>query len=69
MRYSRPVRIFFGLIIGRVVWNKYVSDKKDIFVMYFDESLQGLREGAPIVFQGNVIRFVLLQLLEQNVQR
>ncbi len=44
--------IFFGLIIGRVVWNKYVSAKKDIFVMYFDESLQGLSEGASIVFQG-----------------
>jgi len=44
--------IFFGLIIGRVVWDKYVSARKNIFVMYFDESLQGLSEGAPIVFQG-----------------
>lgn len=44
--------IFFGLIVGQVVWNKYVSDRKDIFVMYFDESLQGLSEGASIVFQG-----------------
>ena len=44
--------IFFGLIVGQVIWNKYVSDKEDIFVMYFDESLQGLSEGAPIVFQG-----------------
>lgn len=44
--------IFFGLIIGRIVWDKYVSDRKNIFVMYFDESLQGLSEGAPIVFQG-----------------
>jgi len=44
--------IFFGLIIGRTVWDKYISVRKNIFVMYFDESLQGLSEGAPIVFQG-----------------
>lgn len=40
------------LIVGRVLWNKYISVKENVFVMYFDESLQGLNEGAPIVFQG-----------------
>ena len=42
----------FGFIIGRIVWQKYIEVKDNIFVMYFEESLQGLNEGAPIVFQG-----------------
>lgn len=44
--------IFFGLIIGQIIWDKYASSKKNIFIMYFEESLQGLSQGAPIVFQG-----------------
>lgn len=44
--------IFFGLIIGQSIWDKYASSRKNIFVMYFEESLQGLSQGAPIVFQG-----------------
>ncbi|MBR1734559.1 MAG: MCE family protein [Alphaproteobacteria bacterium] len=44
--------LIFAFLIGQVAWSKYISLKKNIFVMYFDESLQGLNEGAPIVFQG-----------------
>lgn len=42
----------FGFIVGRIVWQKYIEVKDNVFVMYFEESLQGLNEGAPIVFQG-----------------
>ena len=44
--------LVFSFIVGRVVWHKYVGVKDNVFVMYFEESLQGLNEGAPIVFQG-----------------
>lgn len=43
--------LFFGLI-GQSVLRKLSVDDEGVFVMYFDESLQGLSEGAPIVFHG-----------------
>lgn len=43
--------LFFSFIIGRIIWQKYIETKVNVFVMYFEESLQGLNEGAPIVFQ------------------
>lgn len=44
--------IAFFLLIGQSVWDKYSSSRKDQFVMYFEETLQGLSVGAPVVFQG-----------------
>ena len=43
--------LFLGLI-GQSVLSKIYADRKDVVVMYFNESLQGLSEGSPIVFQG-----------------
>ena len=51
-------------IIGQSVFHKIHADTKDLAVMYFTESLQGLTEGAPVVFQGvelgKVTRIVLV---------
>ncbi len=61
--------IFFGVIIGKAVWDKYLAAKKNVFVMYFDESLQGLSEGAPIVFQGvEVGRVVNIKLITKPTE-
>lgn len=43
--------MFLGLI-GQSVLSKIHADKRNMVVMYFNESLQGLSEGSPIVFQG-----------------
>ena len=43
--------LFLGLV-GQSVLSKIHADTKGVVVMYFNESLQGLSEGAPIVFQG-----------------
>lgn len=43
--------LFMG-IIGQVFLQKIRADKSGMVVMYFNESLQGLSEGSPIVFQG-----------------
>ena len=43
--------LFLGLI-GQSVFHKIYADRKDVVVMYFNESSQGLSEGSPIVFQG-----------------
>ena len=43
--------LFLGLI-GQSVFHKIYADTKDVVVMYFNESSQGLSEGSPIVFQG-----------------
>ena len=55
--------LFLGLI-GKSVIDKIQSDTKDLAVMYFDESLPGLSEGAPVIFQGvevgKVARIVLV---------
>ena len=51
-------------IIGQSVFHKIHADTKDLAVMYFTESLQGLAEGSPVVFQGvelgKVTRIVLV---------
>ena len=39
-------------LIGQSVLHKINVDKKDICVMYFNESIQGLSEGSPVVFSG-----------------
>ena len=44
--------IAFLLLIGQSIWDKYSSSRKDQFVMYFEETLQGLSVGAPVVFHG-----------------
>ncbi len=55
--------LFLGLI-GKSVFNKMHADTKDMVVMYFSESLQGLSEGSPVIFQGvevgKVTRIVLV---------
>lgn len=55
--------LFLGLI-GQSVFHKIHTDTEDMVVMYFSESLQGLSEGSPIIFQGvevgKVTRIVLV---------
>lgn len=55
--------LFLGLI-GQSVLHKLNADTKDLAVMYFSESLQGLSEGSPVIFQGvelgKVTRIVLV---------
>ena len=55
--------LFVGLI-GHSVFHKIHADTKDMVVMYFSESLQGLAEGSPVIFQGvevgKVSRIVLV---------
>ncbi len=55
--------LFLGLI-GRSVFNELHTDTDDLAVMYFAESLQGLSEGSPVIFQGvevgKVTRIVLV---------
>ncbi|WP_428075727.1 MlaD family protein [Candidatus Avelusimicrobium luingense] len=43
--------LFVGLI-GHSVFHKIHADAKDVVVMYFHESSQGLTEGSPVLFQG-----------------
>ncbi len=55
--------LFLGLI-GQTVLHKMHTDTRDLAVMYFSESLQGLTEGSPVIFQGvevgKVTRVVLV---------
>ena len=55
--------LFLGLL-GQSVLHKIHTDKRDLAVMYFSESLQGLSEGSPVIFQGvevgKVTRIVLV---------
>ena len=55
--------LFIGLI-GQTIFHKIHTDTKDLAVMYFTESLQGLAEGSPVIFQGvevgKVARIVLV---------
>ena len=55
--------LFLGLI-GQTIFHKIHTDTKDLAVMYFAESLQGLTEGSPVIFQGvevgKVTRVVLV---------
>jgi len=43
--------LFLGLI-GQSVWQKMRADSEGVYVMYFRESIQGLSEGSPVIFQG-----------------
>lgn len=55
--------ILFGLI-GQSIWQKVMRDKKNVFVMYFDESIKGLSPGAPVVFRGvEVGKVINIQLV------
>ncbi len=51
-------------VVGQSVFHKLHADTKDLAVMYFTESLQGLSEGSPVIFQGvevgKVTRIVLV---------
>lgn len=55
--------LFLGLV-GQSIFHKLHADTKDLVVMYFNESLQGLSEGSPVIFQGvevgKVTRIVLV---------
>ena len=55
--------LFLGLI-GQSVLHKIHADTKNMIVMYFNESTQGLAEGSPVIFQGvevgKVTRIVLV---------
>ena len=55
--------LFVGLL-GQSVFHKLHADTKDMVVMYFNESLQGLSEGSSVIFQGvevgKVTRIVLV---------
>ena len=55
--------LFVGLI-GQAVFHKIHADTKDVVVMYFNESTQGLTEGSSVLFQGvevgKVTRVVLV---------
>ena len=39
-------------LIGQSVLSKINANNEDVYVMYFNESLQGLSEGSSVVFQG-----------------
>ncbi len=43
--------LFLGLL-GQSVWQKMRADSEGVYVMYFRESIQGLSEGSPVIFQG-----------------
>ena len=43
--------LFLGLI-GQTILHKMHANKRGLVMMHFDESIQGLSEGSPIIFQG-----------------
>ena len=48
---------FMGIILFCIIFlfflrNKITIDKNDLFVMFFKESIQGLKVGSPVVFRG-----------------
>ena len=55
--------LFLG-IIGNSIFHKLHADTRNMVVMYFNESTQGLSEGSPVIFQGvevgKVTRIVLV---------
>ena len=62
--------LFLGLI-AQSVWQKIRSEEEDVYVMYFRESIQGLSEGSPVMFQGvEVGKVIRIRLVSdpQNLQ-
>lgn len=43
--------IFIGIILGYIT-NNYITNKRDMLVMYFNESIRGLNAGSSVVFNG-----------------
>ena len=56
--------VMFLWLLGQSVWQKIRADSEGVYVMYFHESIQGLSEGSPVMFQGvevgKVIRIRLM---------
>lgn len=43
--------VFLG-IIAKFTWDKIMPSQDNLFVMYFQESVQGLNVGSPVVLEG-----------------
>ncbi len=39
-------------LAGQSIWKKWMTDKRDTVVMYFQESIKGLNVGSPVMLHG-----------------